>query len=68
MWPLEIVPDTVRTLGHLVPHAWAVDGWIIVLSRAGGITDIATELIVLAAFATAMLTGAVVRLRYRVIS
>jgi len=39
-----------------------------VLSRAGGITDIATELIVLAAFATAMLTGAVVRLRYRVIS
>lgn len=68
MWPLEIVPDSVRTLGHLVPHAWAVDGWITVLSRAGGITDIATELIVLAAFATAMLTGAAVRLRYRVIS
>ena len=24
MWPLEIVPDAVRALGHLTPHAWAV--------------------------------------------
>jgi ABC-2 type transport system permease protein len=55
MWPLEIVPNAVRTLGHLTPHAWAVDAWITVLSRDGGLADIVTNLAVLAAFAAAML-------------
>jgi ABC-2 type transport system permease protein len=56
MWPLAIVPDAVRTLGHVTPHAWAVDAWITVLSRDGGVADIATQLAVLAAFALGMLT------------
>jgi ABC-2 type transport system permease protein len=55
MWPLEIVPNAVRALGHVTPHAWAVDAWITVLSRDGGIGDIAGNLAVLAAFAAAML-------------
>jgi ABC-2 type transport system permease protein len=55
MWPLEIVPNAVRILGHVTPHAWAVDAWITILSRDGGLADIATNLAVLAAFATAML-------------
>ncbi|MET9315780.1 ABC transporter permease [Kribbella sp. NPDC003505] len=55
MWPLEIVPNAVRTLGHVTPHAWAVDAWITVLSRNGGVADIAGNLAVLAAFAVAML-------------
>jgi ABC-2 type transport system permease protein len=25
MWPLEIVPQPVRLVGHATPHAWAVD-------------------------------------------
>jgi ABC-2 type transport system permease protein len=25
-WPLEIVPDWLRTLGHFFPTAWAMDG------------------------------------------
>ena len=54
MWPLEIVPDAVRTLGHATPHAWAVDAWITLLSRAGDITDIGAELAVLAGFAVGM--------------
>ena len=33
MWPLEIVGPTMRTIGHFAPHAWAVDGWISLLSR-----------------------------------
>ena len=28
MWPLEIVTPVMRTIGHLVPQAWAVDAWI----------------------------------------
>ncbi|MEI8406533.1 MULTISPECIES: ABC transporter permease [unclassified Kribbella] len=65
MWPLEIVPEAVRLLGHVTPHAWAVDAWITVLSRAGDITDIATELVVLAGFAAGMLGLASILLQRR---
>lgn len=65
MWPLEIVPPVLRTIGHLTPHAWAIDGWVEVLSRGGGLADIATELAVLAAFAAALAGAATVRLRTR---
>jgi ABC-2 type transport system permease protein len=68
MWPLEIVPDAVRTLGHATPHAWAVDAWITVLSRAGGITDIGTELAVLAGFAAGTLALASTVLQRRLSS
>jgi ABC-2 type transport system permease protein len=62
MWPLEIVTPVMRTIGHLVPHAWAVDGWIEVLSRGGGIADIATQLAVLGGFAAVLLALASIRL------
>jgi ABC-2 type transport system permease protein len=65
MWPLQIVPTAVRTLGHVTPHAWAVDGWITILSRSGGVADIALQLVVLAGFAVAMLAAASIRLRRR---
>ena len=63
MWPLEIVPPAVRALGHLTPHAWAVDAWVTLLSRGGGLLDILRQLVVLAAFATALLVLASLRLR-----
>jgi len=65
MWPLEIVPPAVRTLGHVTPHAWAVDAWISLLSRAGHFTDIVTNLAVLAGYAVAMLGLAAVLLQRR---
>jgi len=68
MWPLEIVPDTVRTIGHATPHAWAVDAWITLLSRAGGIVDIASDLAVLAGFAVGMLGLASILLQRRLSS
>ncbi|NIK59124.1 ABC transporter permease [Kribbella shirazensis] len=68
MWPLAIVPDAVRTLGHITPHAWAVDAWITVLSRDGGVADIAGNLAVLAAFALGMLTLASAVLQRRLTS
>ncbi|MFK4084901.1 ABC transporter permease [Kribbella sp. NPDC020789] len=55
MWPLAMVPDTVRLIGHVTPHAWAVDAWITVLSRGGGVRDIAGDLGILAAFAVGLL-------------
>jgi ABC-2 type transport system permease protein len=63
MWPLEIVPAGVRAAGHLTPHAWAVDAWVTLLSRGGGLTDILRPLAVLAAFAALLLGVATVRLR-----
>lgn len=55
MWPLQFVPDWLRQLGHVTPHAWAMDGWVAVIYDDAGIGDIATELAVLAAFAVVLL-------------
>ena len=63
MWPLEIVPEAVRLVGHVTPHAWAVDAWVTVLSRGGGLADIAGYLAILAAYAVALLAIASLRLR-----
>jgi ABC-2 type transport system permease protein len=65
MWPLEIVTPFMQHLGHLSPHAWAVDGWIEILSRGGHLTDIAGPLAVLTGFAVILLTLAGIRLRHR---
>lgn len=63
MWPLEIVPPVMQTIGHLVPHGWAVDSWIELLSRDGGLADIAPALLVLAGFALTFGALAAHRLR-----
>ena len=54
MWPLFIVPDTVRRVGHLTPHAWAVDGLVEVVFDGGSVGSIGAELAVLAAFAVVL--------------
>lgn len=63
MWPLSIVSGTLRTVGHLTPHAWAVDAWTALVARGGTLATIAPDLGVLAAFAAVLLTLATVRLR-----
>ena len=63
MWPLFIVPDTVRQIGHLTPHAWAVDGLVEVVFDGGSVGSIGVELAILAGFALVLSMGAVVSLR-----
>ncbi|MFI7317025.1 ABC transporter permease [Streptomyces venezuelae] len=65
MWPLAVVPDWLRTVGHAVPHAWALDSWTVLLSQNGGLPDILGRLAVLAGFATVLLilAGTVLRRR-----
>jgi ABC-2 type transport system permease protein len=63
MWPLEIVPEPVRLIGHLSPHAWAVDAWVTLLSRGGSVADIAGYLAILAGYAVVLLSIASLRLR-----
>jgi ABC-2 type transport system permease protein len=58
MWPLEVVPDAVASLGRLLPTAWALDAylalvfgrasWRAVLPHAGGLLLAGTALAALA--------------------
>ncbi|TCN42227.1 hypothetical protein EV644_104609 [Kribbella orskensis] len=68
LWPLEIVPAGVRALGHVTPHAWAVDAWITVLSKDGTVGDIAAPLCVLVLFAAGLLVAASARLHRRLVA
>jgi ABC-2 type transport system permease protein len=63
LWPLEIAPPVMQTIGRAVPHAWAIDALREVGSRGGGLGDVVVELAVLAVFATALLAVATWRLR-----
>ncbi|MGW4536481.1 ABC transporter permease [Streptomyces chartreusis] len=65
MWPLAVVPGWLRSAGHTVPQAWAVDAWTTLLSRDGDLAAILRDVGVLAAFATALLTLASLSLRHR---
>jgi ABC-2 type transport system permease protein len=63
LWPLDFVPDWLRQFGHVTPHAWAMDGWVAVIFEGGGVGDIVVELVVLTAFAVALMVVAAVMLR-----
>jgi len=63
MWPLAIVPEPMRVVGHLFPHAWAMDAFIDLISEDAGLAGIAGKLAVLAGFAAVLLAVATWRLR-----
>jgi ABC-2 type transport system permease protein len=63
LWPLDFVPDWLRQLGHVTPHAWAMDGWVAVVFEGGGVGDIVVELAVLAAFGFVLMAVSAVMLR-----
>jgi ABC-2 type transport system permease protein len=63
MWPLEVVPPVMRTIGHLAPHAWAMDAWLTLIYDGGGLADVAVDLGVLALFAVGL--GLVARRQLR---
>ena len=63
MWPLAIVPQPMRVIGHLFPQAWAMDAFIALIAKGEDIAGIALQLAVLAAFATVLLALATWRLR-----
>jgi ABC-2 type transport system permease protein len=63
MWPLEIVPSSLRMIGHAFPHAWAMDAATAVTAGGVNLAGIAPELAALAAFAVGFGTLAAIRLR-----
>jgi ABC-2 type transport system permease protein len=55
MYPLELFPDTLRTVAHLTPHAWAAEALAEIQRHDGGLVDILPQLGVLLGFAGALL-------------
>lgn len=46
-WPLEIVPDTMKAVGHIFPTAWAMDALLNLVAYEGNLVTIAPNLFIL---------------------
>lgn len=55
MLPLELFPQTLRTVANATPHAWAYEAFAEIQRRDGGLLDVAPQLGVLALFAAGTL-------------
>lgn len=55
MVPLELFPDTMRTIADVTPHAWGYEAFAEIQRRGGTFADIATQLAVLSAMAVGVL-------------
>lgn len=60
MWPLSIVAPVVRTIGHITPQAWAMDGYLKLLNDRVGIAGVAPQVLAVLAFTAGVLTLATV--------
>jgi ABC-2 type transport system permease protein len=63
MLPLELFPDTLQTVAHVTPHAWAYEALAEVQRHDAGIGDIVPQLAVLAAMAAGLLALGTAALR-----
>lgn len=54
MFPLELMPDTLRTVAHATPHAWGYEAFAQIQRHDGGLADIAPQLGVLVAMAVVL--------------
>lgn len=63
MVPLEVFSDTMQTVAHVTPHAWALDGFADLIRRDEGLVSILPEVGVLLAYAALLLSVATWRLR-----
>lgn len=63
MVPLEIFPSAMKTVAHLTPHAWGLDGFAELIRRNGNLAAIGTDVLVLAGYAVVLLALATWRLR-----
>jgi ABC-2 type transport system permease protein len=66
MWSLEFVGPTMRFIGHLVPQAWAMDGFVRLIFVRRSAAGIAPQLAVLTGYSAALGALAARRLRHSV--
>lgn len=63
MFPIDLFSPTMKTIAHVTPHAWALDGYAELVRRGGTTVDILPELGVLGLYAVVLLGLASWRLR-----
>jgi ABC-2 type transport system permease protein len=63
MWPLSIVPAWLREAGHVLPTAWAMDGYLDLIFERGTFWDVLPNAGVL--LAMAMVFGTIGTIRFR---
>ncbi len=63
MLPLELFPDTMRTIANVTPHAWGYEAFADIQRRQAGLSDIAPQLAVLTAMAVGLLLSGAWSLR-----
>jgi len=63
-FPLEFTSKTFAAIGHLVPTAWAMDGFQNIVQRGLGLSSVLLPAGVLLAFAIAFFALAVWRFRF----
>ena len=63
-WPMEIVPDLMRTIGHISPIAWAMDGYNALIFENGDLHAVLLPMFVLLAIALLCFAIGIWRFRY----
>lgn len=63
-WPIEVVPDTMRAVGHIFPTAWTMDALHQLISFQGGFEQILHEAAALAGYAVVFTLAAAKTLRW----
>ncbi|MBL8156531.1 MAG: ABC transporter permease [Anaerolineae bacterium] len=63
-WPLDIVPEFMRTIGHLTPVAWTMDAFQTLIFEQGTLLTILPNLAILTGFTAVFFIIAVRRFRY----
>jgi len=63
-FPLEITGKTFSAIGHLLPSAWAMDGFQNIVLRGQGLASVVTPILALSGYAAAFFGLAVWRLRF----
>jgi ABC-2 type transport system permease protein len=63
-WPLDIVPEWMRTIGHVSPIAWVMDGFRSLIFFNGNLSTIIIPILVLLAMTVLFFVFGVVRFRF----
>ncbi len=63
-FPLDIVPEFMRTIGHLSPVAWAMDGYQALFFNNGGLEDVIVPVLVLLAASVVLFIVAIPRFKF----
>lgn len=63
-WPLDIVPDFMRTIGHISPVAWATDSFRALIFENGTLLTVLPNIAVLVVMTVVFFGIAVWRFRY----